>query len=58
MEVICPSCGAIVDFDTEFKNFEDYGDYVEGSATLVCGHCDEIFKVKASFNWNGILEVD
>ena len=58
MEVICPHCGAVVDFDIEFENFEDYGDYVEGSATLICGNCDEMFRVRASFNWDGNLEVD
>jgi hypothetical protein len=58
MEVICPNCGAVVDFDSEFENFEDNGDYVEGSATLVCCNCDEMFRVRAFFNWDGNLEVD
>ena len=58
MEVICPNCGAVVNFDSEFENFEDYGDYVEGSATLCCSNCDEMFRVRAFFNWDGNLEVD
>ena len=57
MEVICPNCGAVVDFDIEFEAFKNIGCYVEGYAIRICDNCDEMFRVRAHFTWDGNLEV-
>jgi hypothetical protein len=57
MDAICPYCGAIVDFDSEFENLEDCGDYVEATSYVTC-ECGEMLRVRAFFNWDGNLEVD
>jgi hypothetical protein len=57
MDAICPYCGAIVDFDSEFENLEDCGDYVEATSYVTC-ECGEMLRVRAFFNWDGNLEVE
>ena len=54
----CPYCGAEIEFDDEFTNFDDGGDCVIATATYVCGECDEAMTVRATFVWDGNLEVD
>ena len=53
----CPYCKAIVDFDDEFTNFDDQGDCITASATYICD-CGESLTVRATFVWDGELEVD
>lgn len=57
MEARCPYCKAIVEFDDEFTNFEDCGDCITASALYVC-ECGESMTVKATFVWDGELEVN
>ena len=57
-EARCPYCGAVIEFDDEFTNFDDGGDCIIASATYVCGECDEAMTVRATFVWDGNLEVD
>jgi hypothetical protein len=56
-EARCPYCGAVVEFDDEFTNFEDCGDYIIASATYEC-ECGESMTVRATFVWDGNLEVN
>lgn len=56
-EVRCPYCGAVIEFDDEFANFDDQGDCIVASATYICD-CGESVTVKATFVWDGELEVD
>ena len=53
----CPYCNAPIEFDDEFTNFEDSGDCIIASASYEC-ECDEIMTVRATFTWDGNLEVD
>lgn len=53
----CPYCGAEVEFDDEFTNFEDNGDFIVATATYEC-ECGETLTVRAFFLWDGNLEVD
>ena len=57
MEARCPYCKVIVEFDDEFTNFEDCGDCIIASAPYVC-ECGESMTVKATFVWDGELEVN
>lgn len=57
MEARCPYCKAIVEFDDEFTNFEDCGDCITASSPYVC-ECGESMTVKATFVWDGELEVN
>lgn len=56
-EARCPYCKAVVEFDDEFTNFEDNGDFVVATATYEC-ECGETLTVRAFFLWDGNLEVD
>ena len=56
-EARCPYCGAVIEFDDEFTNFHDEGDYIEATATYDC-ECGEVLTVRAHFQWDGELEVD
>ena len=56
-EARCPYCGAVIEFDDEFTNFKDQGDCIVASATYIC-NCGESFTVKATFAWDGEVEVD
>lgn len=52
----CPYCGAPIEFDDEFTNFEDDGDCITASASYEC-ECGEILTVKAFFHWDGNFEI-
>lgn len=54
----CPYCNEIIEFDDEFTNFDDSGDCIIATATYVCPECGDVMTVKATFVWNGELEVD
>ena len=51
-------CNAVIDFDDEFTNFDDQGEYIVASGTYVCVRCGEIMTVRANFVWDGEVEVD
>ena len=53
----CPYCGAVIEFDNEFTNFEDEGDCIIASASYDC-ECGKTLTVRAFFQWDGNLEVD
>ena len=56
MEIKCPYCGEIFDFDDEFTNFTDEGDYVSAWAVVGC-KCGEALRVEANFEWDGKIKV-
>ena len=56
MEVKCPYCGHMNDFETEFTEFLDCGDYVLARAHIEC-ECGEQLIIEANFEWDGKLEV-
>lgn len=56
METRCPYCRAVVEFDDEFTSFEDSGDCIIASASYEC-ECGEVMTVRATFVWDGNLEV-
>ena len=54
----CPYCNEIIEFDDEFTNFDDSGDCIIATATYVCPECGDVMTVRATFVWDGELEVD
>ena len=56
-ETRCPYCGAVIEFDSEFIDFVDEGDCIVARANYECG-CGESLVVKATFVWDGNLEVE
>ena len=56
MEIKCPYCGEIFDFDDEFTNFTDEGEYVTAWAIVGC-KCGEALRVEANFEWDGKVTV-
>ena len=54
----CPNCNAPINFDGEFENFDDQGDCITATATYICPDCGEVMTVRATFIWDGELEVD
>lgn len=57
METRCPYCNAVIEFDDEFTSFEDQGDCIVASGAYEC-ECGKALRVKATFVWDGNLEVD
>ena len=55
---VCPCCGEEIDFQEEFTNFDDQGDYIVATGTYVCVRCGETMTVRANFVWDGEVEVD
>lgn len=53
----CPYCNREIEFDDEFTNFHDEGEYIEATASYDC-ECGEILTVRAYFHWDGEVEVD
>ena len=53
----CPYCNAEIDFQDEFTNFDDYGDYIVATGSYAC-ECGETLTVRAFFQWDGEVEVD
>lgn len=53
----CPYCNAEIEFDDEFTNFDDQGDFIVATGSYDCG-CGETFTVRAYFQWDGEVEVD
>lgn len=54
----CPYCNAPIEFDDEFTNFDDSGDCIIATANYTCPECGETMTVRATFTWDGNLEVD
>ena len=57
METRCPYCNAVIEFDDEFTSFEDQGDCIVASGAYECD-CGNALRVRATFVWDGNLEVD
>jgi hypothetical protein len=57
METRCPYCNAVIEFDDEFTSFEDQGDCIVASGAYEC-ECGNALRVRATFVWDGNLEVD
>lgn len=55
--VRCPYCNAEIDFQDEFTNFDDQGDYIVATGSYTC-ECGETLTVRATFAWDGEVEVD
>ena len=55
---VCPCCGEEIDFQEEFTNFDDQGEYIVATGTYVCVRCGETMAVRANFVWDGEVEVD
>ena len=53
----CPYCGAEIEFDEEFTNFDDYGNYIVAASPYIC-ECGETLTVRAFFQWDGEVEVE
>ena len=53
----CPYCNAEIDFQDEFTNFDDQGEYIVATGSYTC-ECCETFTVRAFFQWDGEVEVD
>jgi hypothetical protein len=53
----CPYCNAEIEFDDEFTNFDDQGDFIVATGSYDC-ECGETLTVRAFFQWNGEVEVD
>ena len=58
MDTMCPNCNKEIMFDDEFTSFDDQGDCITASATYICPECGDVMTVKATFVWDGELEVD
>ena len=58
MDFTCPNCNREIMFDDEFTNFYDAGDYIIATATYICPECGDAMTVRATFVWDGELEVD
>jgi hypothetical protein len=56
-ETRCPYCNAVIEFDDEFTSFDDQGDCIVASGAYEC-ECGNALRVKATFVWDGNLEVD
>lgn len=54
----CPYCGEEIDFQDEFTNFDDQGEYIVATGTYTCPACGEVMTVRAYFMWDGEVEVD
>ena len=52
-----PYCNAEIEFDDEFTNFDDQGDYIVATGSYTC-ECGETLTVRAYFQWDGEVEVD
>lgn len=52
----CPYCGVPIEFDDEFTNFEDGGDYITTTANYEC-ECGEVMTIRATFVWDGNFEI-
>lgn len=52
----CPYCGAPIEFDDEFTNFEDGGDCITATANYEC-ECGEVMTIRATFVWDGNFEI-
>ena len=46
---VCPCCGEEIDFQEEFTNFDDQGEYIVATGTYVCVRCGETMTVRANF---------
>jgi hypothetical protein len=53
----CPYCNAEIEFDDEFTNFDDQGDFIVATGSYDC-ECGETLTVRAFFQWDGEVEVD
>ena len=58
MDTTCPNCNREIMFDDEFTNFDDAGDCIIATATYDCPECGDVMTVRATFVWDGELEVD
>ena len=58
MDLTCPNCNREIMFDDEFTNFEDCGDCIIATATCIGPECGDVMTVRATFQWDGNLEVD
>ena len=54
----CPYCGEEIDFQEEFTNFDDQGDCIVAPGSYTCVGCGEVMTVRATFVWDGEVEVD
>lgn len=54
----CPYCGEEIDFQEEFTNFDDQGDCIVATGSYTCVGCGEVMTVRATFVWDGEVEVD
>ena len=52
----CPYCGAVIEFYSEFTNFEDEGDYIVATANYEC-ECGEVMTIRATFVWDGHFKI-
>jgi hypothetical protein len=53
----CLYCNAEIEFDDEFTNFDDQGDFIVATGSYDC-ECGETLTVRAFFQWDGEVEVD
>lgn len=53
----CPYCGAEIEFEGAFTDFDDNGDFIVATASYDC-ECGEVLTLRAFFEWNGELEVN